>query len=195
MENFYLKTNKGKILDGVIIFKPIIHEDNRGFFYESWNKYKFEEIIKQDLEFLQDNVSFSKKGVLRGIHYQNHPKEQGKLIRCSKGKIYDVAVDLRKDSPTFGEWTSIILSAKNKFQLWIPPEFGHGFLSLTHETVVNYKATNFWSKSCERSIIWNDNDLLIQWPIDKLKGKKIMVSEKDSKSPTFKTAIQSGDIF
>lgn len=195
MEKNYLKSNKGKLIKGVLLLKPTIHNDERGFFYESWNKNTFKEIVKYDLSFEQDNISFSKKGVLRGIHYQINPKEQGKLVRCSSGKIYDVAIDLRKSSKTFGEWTSVVLSAENKFQLWIPPEFGHGFLSLKNDTEVNYKATNSWDKSCEKSIIWKDNDLSIDWPLDKLNGSKIIVSAKDSKSPTFKEAMQNGDLF
>ena len=152
-----LKTSKNKQISGPLIINPIPILDERGYFYESWNQHIFDSIVGKKIRFKQDNISYSKKGVLRGLHYQLEPKSQGKLIRCSIGEIFDVAVDLRRNSPTFKDWASIKLSEKNKVQLWIPNGFAHGFLTLSEHAEVNYKVNNYWSKEHERSIRWNDN--------------------------------------
>ena len=138
------------------LFLPTLYEDKRGYFYESFNKKIFETITKIKTEFVQDNHSKSQKGVLRGMHYQLPPFEQGKLVRVVKGKVFDVALDIRKSSPSFGRWVGVELSSENKHQFWIPPGFAHGFLALTDDVEFLYKTTKYYSKSHERSILWND---------------------------------------
>ncbi len=176
------------MIKGVCILKPRIFEDNRGFFYESWNQETFNITVGKEVEFLQDNHSFSNIGVLRGLHYQMEPKLQGKLVRCTSGSVFDVVVDIRKSSPTFGEWASIVLSKANKLMIWIPNGFAHGFLSLEDESEIMYKATNNYSKKHERSIRWNDNYLKIEWPLNKINFLEPVLSEKDSKAPLLKNA-------
>ncbi len=189
-----LRTNNGKLLDGVLLIKPEIFTDYRGFFYESWNSISFNETISVE-KFCQDNHSHSKKGVLRGIHYQSNPKAQGKLIRCTRGNIYDVAVDLRKKSKTYKEWVGIELNALNKYLLWIPEGFGHGFLTLTNFADVQYKVTRQWDKNCEKSILWNDPDLKIDWPLNKLDEFEPILSIKDSIAITIKQAEKLNLVF
>ena len=183
-----LFSNKGNILDGVFIIKPRIFEDNRGFFYESWNQVLFNKIVGEEVKFQQDNHSLSNIGVLRGLHYQVGPKPQGKLVRCVSGSVFDVAVDIRKSSPTFGEWTSIVLDKINKLMIWIPVGFAHGFLSLEDNSEVLYKATELWSKDQERSIRWNDNIISINWPLKEINFAEPRVSEKDSNAPFLNNA-------
>ena len=183
-----LSSNKGNILDGVFIIKPRIFEDNRGFFYESWNQVLFNKIVGEEVKFQQDNHSLSNIGVLRGLHYQVGPKPQGKLVRCVSGSVFDVAVDIRKSSPTFGEWTSIVLDKINKLMIWIPVGFAHGFLSLEDNSEVLYKATELWSKDQERSIRWNDNIISINWPLKEINFAEPRVSEKDSNAPFLNNA-------
>ncbi len=163
----------------VILIKPVVFEDERGYFMET---YKFSEFKANgiSLEFVQDNHSKSAKGVLRGLHYQLKPMEQGKLVRCIKGRIWDVAVDIRKGSPWYGKWVAVELSEENKFILWIPPGFAHGFVSLEDGTEVIYKVTKEYSPAHDRGIIWNDPTLNIKWPI-----KNPILSSKDSKQPSF----------
>lgn len=161
----------------VILLEPTLYSDNRGFFFESFNQQKFEEIIGQKINFVQDNHSCSHKGVLRGLHYQLPPKAQGKLVRIVSGAVFDVAVDIRPNSPTFGKWVGEVLSADNKKQLWIPEGFAHGFLSLEENSEMLYKTTDYYAPEFERAIIWNDRDIAIDWPIS---GEPI-VSEKDIK--------------
>ena len=180
MKKIKLKSQNGFRIEGPWLIKPDLFNDNRGFFYESWNEEFFNSIVGTNIKFLQDNHSCSKKGVLRGLHYQLPPNSQGKLVRCIKGAIYDVAVDLRKNSPTFLNWTYAELSSKNKKQFWIPSGFAHGFLALSDRTEVLYKATGYWSKKDERSIHWNDPTLSINWPINSLESSKIIISEKDN---------------
>lgn len=164
----------------VILIKPKVFEDKRGFFTETYKKADFEAFgIKTD--FVQDNHSKSTFSVLRGLHFQKKPYEQAKLIRCIKGKIFDVAVDLRKDSPTFGKHVSAILSEENKYELFIPRGFAHGFEVLSKEAEVIYKVDNIYRPEFEAGIIWNDPELAIDWPI-----KKPVLSEKDSKWPRLK---------
>ena len=176
MQKISLKTNKNNLLDGVALIKPEIFSDKRGFFYESWNSVNFNEKIARR-NFCQDNHSHSLKGVLRGIHYQLNPFAQGKLIRCTKGVIYDVAIDLRKNSPTYKEWSGVELNETNKYSLWIPEGFGHAFLTLSDEAHFNYKTTNFYNPSFEKTIIWNDSKIGIKWP----EVENLNISEKDLK--------------
>lgn len=159
----------------VFIFEPKVFGDARGFFFESFNKKIFEETIGKKIEFVQDNHSQSQMGVLRGLHYQLDPNAQGKLVRCVEGEVFDVAVDIRMSSPTFGQWVGVNLSAENKRQLWIPEGFAHGFLTLSETAQFLYKATNFYSPQSERSIIWNDRQINIDWPV----LKNIKLSTKD----------------
>ncbi|EFJ4397557.1 dTDP-4-dehydrorhamnose 3,5-epimerase, partial [Escherichia coli] len=140
----------------VLIFEPKVFGDERGFFMESFNQRQFEEIVGRKISFVQDNHSKSKKGVLRGLHYQLPPFAQGKLVRCINGEVYDVAVDLRPESINYGKWVGIILSAENKKQLWIPEGFAHGFLVISEFAEFAYKTTNYYSKESERGIRWND---------------------------------------
>ena len=151
----------------IILFEPRVFGDDRGFFFESFNQKTFDEIVGIATTFVQDNHSKSTKDVLRGLHYQIHPKAQGKLIRAIQGEIFDVVVDIRKDSPTFGQWVGEELSADNKKQLWIPPGFAHGFLTLSDTAEIIYKTTDFYAPEFERCIIWNDMEIGIEWPIHK----------------------------
>lgn len=162
-------------ISDLIILEPSCFQDERGFFFEGYNSDTFKTIFNKKMDFVQDNQSKSFKGVLRGLHYQIDPMAQGKLVRVLNGKIFDVAVDLRKNSDTFSKWFGIELSADNKKQLWIPRGFAHGFLSLDENTEVLYKTTNFYSPDHERTIIWNDKSLAINWPF----SNKIIISAKD----------------
>ena len=180
MEFSPLKTIDNFIIKDSFIIIPKIITDERGFFFESWNQMKFDEIIGQNISFCQDNHSRSAIGVLRGMHYQLEPHSQGKLVRCTQGTIYDVAVDIRRSSETFGKWGGVILSNENKKQLWIPRGFAHGFLTLSEAAEVQYKTDSFWDKDCERSLKWNDKNLNIKWPI-----KKPILSKKDSEGIDF----------
>lgn len=170
----------------VIIIEPDVFGDERGFFFESFNQKKFDEAVGRPVQFVQDNHSKSVKGVLRGLHYQLPPFAQGKLVRVIQGEVFDVAVDIRKDSPTFGQWVGEILSAENKKQLWIPEGFAHGFLTLSNTAEFLYKTTNYYNKESERAIIWNDDTLSIDWP--SLENLKPKLSEKDQASPSFNDA-------
>lgn len=186
-----LSSNKGNIIKGVCILKPRVFEDSRGFFYESWNQEIFNNAVSEEVKFVQDNHSSSDAGVLRGLHYQLEPKPQGKLVRCISGSIFDVAVDIRKSSPTFGEWTSVFLDNINKLMLWIPVGFAHGFLSLDKNTEVLYKASGLWSKEQDRSIRWDDKEINIDWPLNKINCSLPNLSFKDANAPYLKDA----DIF
>ncbi|ELY4575394.1 dTDP-4-dehydrorhamnose 3,5-epimerase [Cronobacter turicensis] len=167
----------------VLILEPKVFGDDRGFFFESFNRRIFEEAVGRKVEFVQDNHSKSAKGVLRGLHYQLAPHAQAKLVRCLQGAIYDVAVDIRLGSPTFGQWVGAELSAENKHQIWIPEGFAHGFIALEHNTEILYKTNDFYSKECERSIKWDDEQLNIAWP-----EKAGIISEKDAMAPAFSNA-------
>lgn len=169
-------------IEGVLLLTPRVFEDDRGYFYESFNQNQFDEIVGKPIKFCQDNQSFSKKDVLRGMHFQTPPFAQGKLVRVIQGSVLDVAVDLRADSPTYGQHVKVHLSAQNKKQFWIPEGFAHGFLTLEEGTVFNYKCTNFYHKESESSLNWNDPDLNIDWEIN---GEPLL-SEKDSVPTTFK---------
>lgn len=168
----------------VVVIEPDVFGDDRGFFFESFNQKKLEDVLGRNVDFVQDNHSMSVKGVLRGLHYQVAPHSQGKLVRVIQGEVFDVAVDIRKGSPTFGRWVSEILSADNKKQLWIPEGFAHGFLTLSDRAEFLYKTTNFYHKDSERSIIWNDPFLNIFWPLSDvtLSKKDMLASKFDFKS-------------
>ncbi|HCO0388565.1 TPA: dTDP-4-dehydrorhamnose 3,5-epimerase, partial [Escherichia coli] len=161
----------------VLIFEPKVFGDERGFFFESFNQKVFEEAVGRKVEFVQDNHSKSSKGVLRGLHYQLEPYAQGKLVRCVVGEVFDVAVDIRKSSSTFGKWVGVNLSAENKRQLWIPEGFAHGFITLSNIAEFIYKTTQFYNPSFERVIAWDDPVLNINWNIKQLP----IVSKKDMK--------------
>jgi len=146
------------------IIEPTLFEDDRGFFIESYNQQRFEEAIGYAVNFVQDNHSKSAKGALRGLHYQLPPKAQGKLVHVIQGEVFDVAVDIRKSSPTFGQWFGLMLTAENKKQLWIPAGFAHGFMTLSDTAEFLYKTTDYYSPEHERSIHWNDSSIGIKWP-------------------------------
>lgn len=168
----------------IVLITPKVFGDERGFFYESFNARVFKEATGLEPEFVQDNHSRSVKGVLRGLHYQLDPNAQGKLVRVVQGEVFDVAVDIRRSSPTFGKWVGAVLSAQNNNQLWIPPGFAHGFITLSDTAEFLYKTTDFYSTQSERCIAWNDPDIGIEWPLDctpQLSGKdQLGVALKDA---------------
>ena len=167
--------NKDVEIDGPVLISPELFKDKRGFFMESWNHSKFSEIVENAPDFVQDNHSKSIFGVLRGLHYQSPPNPQGKLIMCIKGEIFDVAVDLRRSSKTYGHWVSIHLKDEKFNQFWIPEGFAHGFLTLSKSAEVIYKTTNYWHPDDEHSIRWDDPTLNISWPklnIDPILSKR-----------------------
>ena len=172
-----MKVTSLKIPD-VKLIEPDVFEDERGFFYESFNQQKFNNAIGQHITFVQDNHSFSKKGVLRGMHYQEEPFAQGKLVRAITGEVYDVALDIRKDSATYGLWVAEILSEENRKQLWIPEGFAHGFLCLKDNTNFLYKTTKFYNCNFERTIKFNSSEFNIKWPLSVNNGK-FFLSHKD----------------
>lgn len=165
-------------LPEVKLMSPTVFEDQRGFFFESFNQQNFEEAIGYKVDFVQDNHSRSTQGVLRGLHYQLPPKAQGKLVRVIQGEVFDVAVDIRKSSPTFGQWVGEIISSENKKQLWIPAGFAHGFVTLSKTAEFLYKTTNYYAPECERSIRWDDASINIEWSTDIAP----LVSTKDSEA-------------
>ena len=167
----------------ILIIEPRVFEDQRGFFYESYNAKGFQEKIGVDLHFVQDNHSRSAKNVLRGLHYQIQ-QPQGKLVRVVAGEVFDVAVDLRKSSPTFGQWVGTLLSAENKRQLWVPAGFAHGFCVVSEFTEVLYKTTDYYAPQHERCVLWNDSDLGVAWPLTETP----IVSAKDQAGVPFKDA-------
>lgn len=163
----------------VLLLEPEVFGDERGFFYESYNRQAFRLATGVDASFVQDNHSRSARNVLRGLHYQLPPKEQGKLVRVVVGDVFDVAVDIREDSPTFGKWVGEILSADNRRQMWIPPGFAHGFLVMSEIAEFLYKTTDYYAPDHERGILWDDPDLAIPWP---LTGEPVL-STKDVRNP------------
>ena len=172
-------------LKGCFILEPRVFNDSRGYFFESFNKTVFNTAIGENIDFVQDNESFSSKGVLRGLHYQTGEYAQSKLVRVIKGTVLDVAVDLRKKSPTFGEYVSVELSETNKKQLFIPKGFAHGFIVLSETAIFSYKCDNFYNKASEGGIIYNDKTLNIDWQLNE---KAFNVSEKDLELPTLENA-------
>ena len=178
-----MKFIKTKIPD-VIIVEPRVFEDHRGFFMETWETRKFAG-VGINADFVQDNHSKSVKGTLRGLHYQIK-QPQGKLVQVIAGEVFDVAVDIRKNSPTFGKWVGILLTSDNKRQVWVPPGFAHGFYVLTETAEFTYKCTDFYAPEHERTILWNDKDLAINWPVKP--GLPLILSEKDKAGISFKKA-------
>ncbi|MDE6003252.1 MAG: dTDP-4-dehydrorhamnose 3,5-epimerase [Prevotella sp.] len=176
----YVKT----AIEGVYIIEPRVFNDARGYFFEAWKKDEFEQRIGK-VDFVQDNESKSSYGVLRGLHYQKGGFSQAKLVRVIKGRVLDVAVDLRKSSPTFGQYVMVELSDENKRQFFIPRGFAHGFLVLSDEAIFTYKVDNVYAPQADAGIRWNDPDVGIQWPIDL---DKVMTSEKDLKQPFLRDA-------
>ena len=183
---------------GPVKISPRVFGDDRGYFLETWNHKRFAEALQLPLEetptFAQDNQSRSDKLVLRGLHYQLPPHAQGKLVRCVQGEIFDVAVDIRRSSPTYGQWVGAHLSGDNHSQLWVPAGFAHGFLVLSDTAEVLYKASDFWNKESERSIRWDDPALAIAWPFPPGDGEP-SVSEKDLQAPTLAEAAAKGEVF
>lgn len=171
----------------VLLIKPKVHGDARGFFFESYNARTFQEATGLVPNFVQDNHSRSAKGVLRGIHYQLPPHAQGKLVRVVNGAVFDVAVDLRKSSPTFGKWVGYTLRDINGLMLWIPPGFGHAFLVLEDNTDFLYKTTDFYTPDCEAAVAWNDPGIGIQWPEGSTENN-LRLSEKDRQAPQLRDA-------
>ena len=177
-----MKTTSLAIPD-VILIEPMVHGDNRGYFYESYNQKQFEEATGLSPNFVQDNHSKSTKGVLRGLHYQLPPVAQSKLVRVVEGKVFDVAVDIRKGSPTLGQWTGEVLTSENKKQIWIPVGFAHGFITLSEVSELLYKTTDYYSSQFEFCISWDDPSLNINW---QLHGILPSLSEKDKQGVEFK---------
>ena len=167
----------------VLILEPKVFGDSRGFFFESFNAQVFREATGVTAHFVQDNHSRSARGVLRGLHYQIK-QPQGKLVRCTQGEVFDVAVDIRRDSPTFGQWVGEILSEENKRQLWVPPGLAHGFLVLSESADFLYKTTEYYAPQYERSILWNDPDLAIEWPL----SQTPLLAAKDAAAALFREA-------
>jgi len=190
-----LHTTAGIALEGPLLITPRVFGDDRGFFFESWNQRAFAAALEADgqpvPDFVQDNHSRSSCSVLRGLHYQLPPHPQGKLVRCVLGEIFDVAVDIRRGSATFGQWVGARLSATNHQQLWVPAGFAHGFLTLSEHAEVLYKTTDFWSRDCERAIRWDDPQLGITWP--PLEAAPLL-SEKDAVAPLL-AELNGSDLF
>jgi len=189
-----LQTTAGESLEGPLLITPKVFGDDRGFFFESWNQRAFATALEVDgqsaPEFVQDNHSRSSCGVLRGLHYQLAPHPQGKLVRCVLGEIFDVAVDIRRSSTTFGRWVGARLSSINQQQLWVPAGFAHGFLTLSDHAEVLYKTTDFWNRNCERSIRWDDPHLAIAWPTSAVP----LLSGKDAIAPLLEE-LSDQDLF
>jgi len=179
-----VKASPGSLKD-VLLIEPTILGDARGYFVESWNARTFRDVTGLDVSFVQDNEARSKRGVLRGLHYQVE-QPQGKLVRVIRGEVFDACVDLRESSPTFGKWSGVELSEENHLQLWVPPGFAHGYLVHSEYAIVLYKTTDFYAPEHERTILWNDPDIGIVWPIDG--WRKPAVSAKDAAGLRFADA-------
>jgi len=173
-------------LNDCVIIEPKVFGDNRGFFLETFQAARYEELAGMTLPFVQDNHSRSTQGVLRGLHFQVN-KPQGKLVRVVRGEVFDVVVDLRRGSPTFGLWEGVYLSEENKRQFWVPPGFAHGFVVVSKTADFEYKCTDYYDASDEGAIVWNDADLAIEWP----EGLEMKLSEKDANAPSFREFCQS----
>ena len=190
IENLYNKD--GIEVEGLKLITKDVLIDERGFFLESWNKYEYQKFLGPSLECIQLNQSRSNKDVLRGLHYQLEPKSQGKLVSCLRGKIFDVAVDIRQNSKTYSSWVGVELKDQLHQSLWIPPGFAHGFLTLSQFADVQYLVTNKWEKNLERCIVWNDQRIGIQWPLLK---ELPLLSEKDLEGLSLTEAESSQSIF
>ncbi len=173
----------------ILMIEPRLFEDARGFFYESYNQKAFDEAVGQSVNFVQDNHSRSVKGTLRGLHYQLSPFAQAKLVRVTQGEVFDVAVDIRKNSPNFGKWVGTFISAENKRQLWVPAGFAHGFLVTSDWAEFQYKCNDFYAPDHEQTILWNDPDLAINWPLEA--DQILNISPKDSQGFRFKAVPES----
>jgi len=173
-------------IEGVLIFEPKLFGDARGFFMESFNQKIFDDAVGGHTAFVQDNHSRSAKGVLRGLHFQRAPHAQGKLVRCAAGAVFDVAVDIRRDSPTFGQWVGVALNAENQRQLWIPAGLAHGFLVLSESADFLYKTTDYYAPQAEGAVRWDDPDLAIAWPDV---GMAPLLSGKDAAAPLLRDAV------
>ena len=185
-----------KIKD-LLIFEPRVFADERGWFMESFNQKNFEQALaERDLaipSFVQDNHSMSQKGVLRGLHYQLTPHAQGKLVRVVQGRAWDVAVDIRQNSATFGQWVGVELTGENQRQFWMPAGFAHGFIALEDNTQFLYKTTDYYAKECERSLVWNDVELAIEWPVEA--DMQLKLTAKDQEAATFAQARAAQALF
>ena len=190
-----LRNKENQIINGPLEIKPKIFNDDRGYFYETWNAKDFEANINSETSFVQDNQSFSERGTLRGLHYQLNPMSQGKLVRVTKGMVFDVIVDLRQKSKTFKSWTSLILNCQDKNQIWIPKGFAHGFLTLSEEAILEYKVTDFWEKDLERTILWNDPSISIEWPRLNNNLLEPNLSFKDMNGLSLQSVIKKGEVF
>lgn len=190
-----LRNKDNKTIKGPLEIIPNIFKDERGYFYETWNEKDFNRLINFDISFVQDNQSFSKKGTLRGLHFQLKPMSQGKLVRVTKGKVFDVIIDLRQSSETFSSWTSLILDSSYKNLIWIPEGFAHGFLTLSKEAIVEYKVTNYWRKDLERTLLWNDSKIAIQWPKLDYGLLKPQLSLKDENGSTLRAIMGKDKLF
>ena len=176
-------------LEGVLILEPKVFGDARGWFMETWSARKFE-AAGLNFDFVQDNQSYSaQRGTLRGLHYQTAPSAQAKLVRCTRGKLLDVAVDIREGSETLGKWVAVELTADNKKQLLIPRGFAHGFLTLTDDVEIQYKADNFYAPTCDGNIRWDDPQIKIDWPF-----APTILADKDAKAPTLKERLERGEL-
>ena len=177
------------ILKGVFVIEPQVFGDKRGWFMETWSKTKLE-AAGLNVDFVQDNQSYSaQKGTLRGLHYQLNPMSQAKIVRCTRGSLMDVAVDIRKNSPQFGKWTSVILSEENKKQIFIPQGFAHGFLTLSDDVEIQYKADNYYAPHFEGNIRWDDPQIKIDWPFE-----PIVMSDKDKNAPTLSQRVEHNEL-
>ena len=194
----------GQPLSGPLLFTPQVFGDDRGFFYESWNERRFRSDLMdaglpageaEAIQFRQDNHSRSSRGVVRGLHFQLPPEPQGKLVRCSVGAIFDVAVDLRRHSPSYGHWVGAELTAENHQQLWVPVGFAHGFLTLSELAEVQYKASGFWNRDWERSLRWDDPALQIAWPLERAGVQEPLLTAKDAEAPLLATFEATGELF
>ena len=199
-----LFTADGHSVQGPLLITPQVFGDERGFFFESWNERRFRDDLVgagvpaaevECLQFRQDNHSRSSRGVLRGLHFQLLPEPQGKLVRCSVGRIFDVAVDPRSASASYGQWVGATLSADNHQQLWVPMGFAHGFLTLSDVAEVQYKASGFWNRDCERSLLWDDPSIAIQWPLRQAGLKAPLLASKDAEAPDLLALASSGEVF
>ena len=199
-----LRGLNGKELDGPLLITPQVFGDDRGFFFESWSERRFRNALVEvgtpveeadAIRFRQDNHSSSCKGVLRGLHYQLPPEPQGKLVRCSLGAIFDVAVDLRSHSSTYGQWVAAELSAGNQQQLWVPVGFAHGFFTLSEAAEVLYKASGFWNRQCERSLCWADPSLNVAWPLHRIGVSRPLLADKDAAAPGLAELAAAGEVF
>lgn len=199
-----VSSSSGALIQGPLLLTPRIFGDDRGFFFESWNQRVFRDALVEggfneadvkEIEFRQDNHSRSIRGVLRGLHYQLEPEVQEKLVRCTIGAIFDVIVDLRRSSGTFGHWAAAELTAENHQQLWVPVGFAHGFLTLSEHAEILYKTTNFWDKGSECSVLWNDSDLAIDWPLTLGGVNEPLLSKRDAEASSLAEVAASGDLF